>query len=404
MPFRIALSGLNAASSNLEVTANNIANVNTVGYKGARPDFAAVYSVSSQRTSSATVGSGVRLNDVSQEFSQGNVDFTNNTLDLAIGGEGFFVVQDNGTQTYTRAGNFQLDRDGFVVTPAGERLQAFVANAQGGFNSGQLTDIQITSGTNPPAATGSASFGLNLPADAVEPSVTPFDPAEPSTYNHSTSVTVYDSLGAPHTATMYFVKGAAANSWTAHTTIDGTAVGAGEPVVFDANGVLQTPATGNYTLPAFATGNGATDITMTVDLTDSTQFGGAFAVNAISQDGSATGTLAGIDIDVDGVITARFTNGQSTALGKVAMANFANPQGLQQLGDTWAGTNASGEVIIGEANTGRFGGITSGALEASNVDLTEELVNMITAQRNFQANAQMISTADQTTQTIINIR
>ena len=404
MPFRIALSGLNAASSDLEVTANNIANVNTIGFKESRPEFAAVYAFSTQSTSSAAIGSGVRLSDVSQQFAQGNVDFTDNALDLAIGGEGFFVLRGSGAETYTRAGNFQIDNAGYVVSSAGDRLQAFVPTAQGAFNSGQLADIQIETGANPPVATTRTTIGLNLPADAAQPPITPFDSSEPTSYNHSTSVTVYDSLGSAHTATVYFVKGANPNEWTAHTTIDGNDVGTGEAVTFDQDGILTTPAAGLFTLPAYPTGNGSADLTLEMSLGETTQFGGAFAVNSISQDGSATGTLSGLEIDENGVVIARYTNGRSTALGKIALANFSNPQGLQQVDGSWAATVSSGEPLIGEANAGRFGGITSGALEASNVDLTEQLVNMITAQRNFQANAQMISTADTTTQTIINIR
>ncbi len=403
MPFRIALSGLNAASSDLEVTANNLANVNTVGFKESRPEFQSVFASSTQSTSSAAIGSGVRLAGVTQQFAQGNVDFTNNALDLAIGGEGFFVLGGD-TTTYTRAGNFQIDNEGFVVSPDGSRLQSYLPTTGDQFNAGQVADLRVTTGVNPPAATTTATFGVNVPADAAEPAVAVFDPDEPTSYNHSTSVTVYDSLGSAHTQTLYFVKEAADNAWTAHVAIDGTEVGTGQAVTFDANGVLTAPASGNFTLPAFTPGTGAADITLTVDIAETTQFGGSFAVNSILQDGAATGTLSGLEIDPDGVVIARYTNGQSTALGKIALANFANPQGLQQVDGSWASTVTSGEPILGEANSGRFGALTSGALEASNVDLTEQLVNMITAQRNFQANAQMISTADTTTQTIINIR
>lgn len=403
MPFRIALSGLNAASSDLEVTANNIANVNTVGFKESRAEFQAVYSSSTQSTSSAAIGSGVRLDGVSQQFAQGNVDFTNNALDLAIGGEGFFVLNGD-TTSYSRAGNFRIDNEGFIVSPDGGRLQAYLPTTPGVFNSGQINDLQLTTGSNPPAATTNAAFGVNIPANAPEPATSPFDPSEPTSYNHSTSVTIYDSLGTAHTQTLYFAKGAADNAWTAHVSINGTEVGTGEAVTFDANGLLTAPASGSFTLPSYDPGTGAAPLVVDIDIAETTQFGGSFAVDSIIQDGAATGTLSGLEIDSEGIVIARYTNGQSTALGKIALANFANPQGLQQVDGSWASTVASGEPVLGEANTGRFGTLTSGALEASNVDLTEQLVNMITAQRNFQANAQMISTADTTTQTIINIR
>ena len=403
MPFRIALSGLNAASDDLTVTANNLANVNTVGFKESRAEFQAVYSESSQSTSSAAIGSGVRLNDVSQQFSQGNIDFTNNALDLAIGGEGFFVLAGDGALTYTRAGNFRIDNDGFLVAPDSTRLQGYLPTTPGQFNSGQLADLQITTGANQPTATTSAEFNVNVPANATQPTVAPFDPDTPATYNHSTSITIYDSLGNPHTSTLFFVKDAAANAWTAHVAVDGNTVGA-QALTFDSSGNIATPANGTFTLPAYDPLNGALPLNINVDIGGTTQFGGAFSVNAISQDGSATGTLTGLSIDSDGILVARYTNGQSTALGKISLALFSNPQGLQQIDGAWAATVASGEPILGEANVGRFGNLTSGALEASNVDLTEQLVSMITSQRNFQANAQMISTADNTTQTIINIR
>jgi flagellar hook protein FlgE len=232
-----------------------------------------------------------------------------------------------------------------------------------------------------------------------------FDPANASSYNHSTAVTVYDSLGASHTATAYFVKTATPNEWQARFYVDGNAVGGANTLTYSNLGVLTSPVGGGITLPAYAPPNGSAPITLTADLLTSTQYGGQFGVNLLSQDGFASGRLSSIDVDTNGVIFARFTNGRSVPLGQVALSNFANTQGLRQLGDTsWADSFTSGDAVRGSPGTGSFGLIQSGALEASNVDLTEQLVNMITAQRNFQANAQMISTADQVTQTIINIR
>jgi flagellar hook protein FlgE len=256
-----------------------------------------------------------------------------------------------------------------------------------------------------PQATTSSEFGINLPASAVPPPIAVFDPANASSFNHSTALTVYDSLGATHTATVYFVKDAVPNSWNAYFYIDGTAVGGANPMTYSNAGVLTTPVSGSFTLPPFTPTNGAADITMTANITQSTQFGSQFGVNLLNQNGFAAGRLSNIDVDSNGVIFARFTNGRSEPLGQVALSNFTNTQGLRQLGDTsWGETFTSGDPIRGAAGTASFGLIQSGALEASNVDLTQQLVNMITAQRNFQANAQMISTADQVTQTIINIR
>ena len=405
MPFAIALSGLNAASSDLGVTANNVANVNTTGFKSSRAQFAEVFAVGTQSVSSSASGSGVRISAIAQQFTQGNIDFTDNALDLAIGGEGFFVISDNGARSYTRAGAFGVDNQGFVVNALGARLQAYPYAGNGLFNTGTPQDLQLEIGANPPAATTRAAFGINLPANAPAPANPVFDPTDPSSFNHTTSVTVYDSLGAAHTATVYFIKDAVPNTWNTQVEIDGTPVGGATPVVFNPDGTLNTPAGGLMSLGAYDPGTGATPITMDLDFATATQFGNNFGVNSLSQDGFTTGRLTGVSVDGEGVVFARFTNGQSTSLGKLALANFVNPQGLQQLGDTtWGESFQSGDALLGEAGTASFGNIQSGALESSNVDLTAQLVQMITAQRNFQANAQMISTADTITQTVINIR
>jgi flagellar hook protein FlgE len=400
MPFAVALSGLNAASSDLNVTGNNIANANTTGFKGSRAEFADVFAVGAQ-----AIGNGVRLSAVSQEFSQGGVDFTDRGLDLAISGEGFFTMNDNGVVSYTRAGAFGVDRDGYIVNNANQRLQIFPIANNGSFNTGTLSDLRLATTDSPPQASSNAEFGVNLPANAAPPPVALFDPNNASTFNHSTALTIYDSLGASHTVTSYFVKTATANQWEARFYIDGTAVGGANAMTYSNLGVLTTPATGSFTLPAYTPASGAAPITLTTNLLNSTQYGSSFGVNLLNQNGFASGRLSSIDVDTSGVIFARFTNGRSEPLGQVALSNFANTQGLRQLGDTsWGETFTSGDAIRGSAGTGSFGQIQAGALEASNVDLTEQLVNMITAQRNFQANAQMISTADQVTQTIINIR
>ncbi len=405
MPFRLALSGLNAAQADLTVTANNIANTATAGFKSSRAEFAELFSVSPQGVSSAAVGNGVRVSNVSQQFAQGNIDFTDSSLDLALSGQGFFVLSDAGALAYTRAGAFQVDRSGYVVNSQNQRLQAYPPSANGGFNTGALSDIQLVTSESAPAATTEAEVVLNLPGNAVEPVNATFDPADLNSYNHATSLTTYDSLGAAHTATLYFIKGAATNEWTTRLYVDGAAVGGPEALTYSSTGALTTPAGGQIAFGSHPTNTGADDMNMTFDFSRTTQYGDTFNVNAVTQDGYTTGRLIGIDIDSTGVVQARFTNGRSLALGQVAIANFSNPQGLQQLGDTmWAETFSSGQAVRGQAGNSGFGLIQSGALEASNVDITEQLVNMITAQRNFQANAQMISTADAITQTIINIR
>jgi flagellar hook protein FlgE len=405
MPFRLALSGLNAASSDLTVTANNIANVATTGFKGSRADFSDLFATSQQGVSATAIGNGVKVANVAQQFTQGNIDFTDNSLDLAMSGQGFFVMNDGGALSYTRAGAFQVNNDGYVVNAKGQRLQVYPPLANGGYNTGGLSDLSLSTGVSAPNATQNVNVLLNLPANATAPTATPFDPTDTASFNKATSLTVYDSLGAAHTASMYFVKGAAPNAWESHLYVDGTAVGGANALTYDDSGNLITPASGDIALGPYTPATGAAPINMNFDFSKTSQFGDTFTVNSVTQDGYTTGRLIGIDIDGSGVVQARFTNGRSNALGQIAVANFANPQGLQQLGDTqWAETFASGQAVRGTAGSSGYGLVQAGALEASNVDITEQLVNMITAQRNFQANAQMISTADSITQTIINIR
>ncbi len=406
MSFRISLSGMNAANSDLNVTSNNIANANTTGFKQSRAEFGDVFPVSAYGLSRNTIGVGVRLNQVAQQFDQGNVEFTGKALDMAISGQGFFTLSNQGSAVYSRAGNFGADRDGFVVNPSGHRLQVYLPNASGqGFDTGRMSDLQLATGDSPPRATGDVQLGSNLPANAAVPVTATFDATDPSSYNHTTSLTVYDSLGAPHTQSLFFVKTANPNEWQVHSQIDGTDVGGPVTLQYSDVGALASPNPGQFTLPAHDPGNGAAPLALTVDVGTSTQYGESFGVSQLVQDGYATGRLTGIEVSATGVVNARYTNGVSSALGQVAMTNFANPQGLQPLGDNgWAETFESGQPRRGAAGNSEFGMVQGGALEASNVDLTAQLVNMITAQRNFQANAQMISTQDQITQTVINIR
>ncbi|MBC7982446.1 MAG: flagellar hook protein FlgE [Candidatus Obscuribacterales bacterium] len=405
MSFTLALSGLNAASTDLNATANNIANTSTTGFKSSRTEFAELFAVSPQGTSNTQTGNGVRVSGVSQQFAQGSIEVTGNSLDMALSGEGFFIMNDAGGLTYSRAGAFQLDNSGYVVNNQNERLQVYPVLPSGGFNTGGLGDLRLVTSVSAPAATQSAQVLFNLPASASPPTVAPLNPANANSYNEATSLTVYDSLGAAHTATTYFVKTATANQWEANLYIDGTAVGAAQTLQYSSSGTLTVPVGGLLTFPAYTPTTGAAPLNLSFDVAPTTQYGNSFSINAVTQDGYTTGRLIGIDFDSTGVVQARFTNGRSIALGQVALANFANPQGMQKLDNTsWAETFSSGQPLRGQAGTAGLGLIQSGALESSNVDLTEQLVNMITAQRNFQANAQVISTSDQVTQTIINIR
>jgi flagellar hook protein FlgE len=405
MSFNIALTGLNAANQDLSVTANNLANVSTTGFKGSRAEFGDLFASTQSGVSATAVGNGVATSEVAQQFTQGNIETTGNNLDLAISGNGFFTLSDNGALSYTRDGEFQLDQFGNVITAQGANLQVYPPLATGGFNTGGLANLALTTNESAPNATTTAGLTANLPASAAVPVDATFSPTDSNSYNNTTSLTTYDSLGAAHTATLYFIKGAAANSWTTRLYVDGNAVGTQQALTYSNTGALTAPPAGLVTFPAYTPATGAAAMNMQFDFSKTTQYGDNFGVTAVTQDGFTTGKLTGISIDKSGVVQARFTNGRSVNLGQIAMANFANSQGLQQLGNaTWAQTNASGQAVNGVAGNSGFGDIQSGSVEESNVDTTAALVDMIRAQRNFQANAQMIQTDNQITQTIISIR
>ncbi len=418
MPFRSALSGINAAAQDLRVIGNNIANASTVGFKSARAEFADVYAATDGGSANA-IGAGVRLSGVSQQFGQGNIEFTDNKLDLAVNGRGFFVLDDNGSRLYTRAGSFQVDRDGYVVNAAADKLVVNNADESGAI-SGAVGPLRLDRSNIIPKATTRVDVGLNLDSSQKPPSTLPFNPEVPASFTHSTSLTVYDSLGAPHLATMYYIKDVEPNTWATHLFIDGkNAKGgtappfSGDTLKFNGSGGLESingaaSPPGELTYTNLDTGSGSAPIDLILNLqstTPTTQFGTKFSVSALTQNGYTSGRLSGIDIDDTGIIRARYSNGQTRTLGQVTLADFSNPQGLRQTGNSnWAESFSSGVPLVGTPGSGSLGQLQSGALEGSNVDLTGQLVNMIRAQRNFQANAQVITTADTVTQTIINIR
>lgn len=531
MSFQQGLSGLSAATKSLETIGNNVANANTVGFKSSNAVFADVYAASLSSGSAANVGLGVRVAQVAQNFVQGNITGTSNPLDIAINGDGFFRMSTNGAVTYARNGQFQLDREGFVVSPNGARLTGYVANANGVLSTGAPQDLNINSADLPPRQTEAMQFTLNFDSRKEVPATTPFNSADPTSFSNATSGTVYDSLGNSHVLQTFFVK-TGPNSWDVYAASDDVAIGevAAEPAVnpgptvtapgtptsftaitadtFSINGIsvgavaagttaleqgtnvanainaafipditasvdavgvvtltnasggaitigmngaavddatadankaqllAQTgfgdaqvgtqavtatrmgtvnftsdgtidPATTTMPIPIPMTvGTGATSpFAVELDLTGSTQFGSNFSVNRITQDGYASGRLAGFNVGSDGVISGRYTNGKTATLGQVVLANFTNPNGLQPLGDNmWADTSNSGPALVGVPGSASLGSLQSSAVEESNVDLTAELVNMITAQRVYQANAQTIKTQDQVLQTLLNMR
>ncbi|RKF19625.1 flagellar hook protein FlgE [Alginatibacterium sediminis] len=452
MSFNIALSGVNASQKDLDVTANNIANVNTIGFKESRAEFADVYATSIFSNAKTAVGNGVKTADVAQQFHQGSLAFTQNALDLAISGEGFFVTaSDITTQTreFTRAGAFKLNSDNFIVNSQGQYLQGYTVNTGGtpsAVSMAATKPIQINSEVGTPTQTTEVSMSFNLPSGGSTHDIGDFDPTDSDTYTSATSVTVYDSQGGSHVAETYFVKDdTAPNTWHKLVYIDGkpTDVVGGFPqtpnggntnpiipnsarLVFDSAGaldpvnslplVIKTVPLGG-TLPAVPGENFPGDVwdrtngsvdpdqEITFNLNSPTQYASAFEVSSLSQDGSTVGKLTGIDIGPDGLVVASYSNGQTTNIAKVATAKFANNQGLGQIGDTsWQQTQLSGEAIAGEANSGTFGKINSASLEQANVNLTEQLVNLITAQRNFQANSRALEVNSTLQQTIIQIR
>ena len=407
MSFRIALSGLAAAQATLDVTANNVANANTTGFKQSRAEFTDVYATAFGSIGSLDTGAGVRLASVSSLFTQGNIDFTGNSLDLAINGEGFFTLSDQGSNVYSRAGAFSVDRDGYVVNVTGQRLQAYPALDPRGtnFSTASLGDLQLTASDAAPQASTTADISLNLQADSTLLGPGVIDPSDATTYNYSTSLTTYDSLGQSHTSALYFRKtDTATRTWDVRMITDGDDLQtpAIQTLTFDQLGQLTTGQPVNF--GSYDPGNGAAVMDVSYDFTGTSQYGSPFSVNTLFQDGFSTGRLSGLDISDSGVVQARFSNGQTAALGKVALSNFTNPQGLTPLGDsTWGDSFSAGDRRLGEPGAGSFGFLQSGALESSNVEITEELVNLITAQRSFQSNAQVISAADTITQTIMNI-
>ncbi len=420
MSFQQGLSGLNAASQNLEVIGNNIANANTYGAKVARAEFGDVYAAALNGAGTNTIGIGVNLQAVAQQFTQGNIETTDNPMDLAINGAGFFQVTDGRSPiSYTRNGQFHIDRDGFIVNNNLQQLMGYPADGTGIIQPGTPRPLQLPTGGIDPQATSEMRLELNLDSrQAITlPAAAPqIDFNDPTTYNNATSMTVYDAKGQEIALTYYFQK-SATDTWNVYVTANGVPTNgtAAAPLPattlqFPANGSSPTVPTGPFSVDIPASTNAAGADTMAIlgvqlNLTGASQYGAGFGVTDVKQDGYAPGQLTSITTERNGIIMARYSNGQSQPAGQIEVANFRNPQGLQPLGDnSWARTFASGEPVVGVPGDGSLGVLQSGALEESNVDLTGELVNMITAQRTYQANAQTIKTQDQILQTLVNLR
>lgn len=400
MGFGQGLSGLNAAAQNLDTIGNNIANLGTVGFKSSTVSFADVYA-------NSRVGLGVQAASVNQNFTAGAISSTGNQFDMAIdGAKGLFRVEDpNGRVLYTRNGQFHADKDNYIVNAQGQRLTGY---AEG---STSLVPIKVPVGNIEPLATANIANKINLDANAtVVPAATAFDPSNASTFSSSTPITVYDSLGNQHSLMQYYTKrpATATNSvWEVNFTVDGAApTPPSTTLEFDTAGRLTTaPPTSVVTVTApGGPSSPAAPLNMTVSYADSTQFGGGFTQN-FTQDGYATGEYTSMSIGTNGSIIANYTNGQTQAMGTLALADFNNLQGLQPVGgNAWEETAASGQPILSQPGSNGLATIKSQAVEKSNVDMSQELVNMIIAQRTYQANAQTIKTQDQILQTLITMR
>jgi flagellar hook protein FlgE len=406
MSFQQGLSGLNIAAKNLDAIGNNVANASTIGYKAARAEFADVFANSLAGGAGVQIGIGAQVAAVRQQFTQGNIVTTSNPLDVAINGAGFYRLSTNGTISYTRNGQFSLDRDGYIVTNSGARLTGYPADANGQIVASTPVDLQVSLANIAPRATSDARVAINLDSRQNVPAAA-FAISDPTSYNSSTAMTVYDSQGNAHTLTLYFRK-SAPNTWDVFGAADGAVLNGGAALgalAFGGNGLLPGNVTMNASIPL---SNGAATplaFPITFPASDMTQFGVNFSVSQLQQDGFTTGRLAGFSIGDDGVILGRYTNGQTRAQGQIVLANFINPQGLVALGgNEWAETSQSGQPLVSTPGSGNLGTLQAGALEEANVDLTEELVKMITAQRVYQANAQTIRTQDQVMQTIVNLR
>lgn len=535
MSFQQGLSGLNSSAKHLDTIGNNVANASTVGFKQSQAQFADMFAVSLAGGGAVQIGTGTKVAAIAQQFTQGNITNTNNSMDTAISGQGFFrMIDQNGAILYSRNGQFQVDKNGYIVNNQGHQVSGYLPNAAGVISTAQPAPLQISAADLVPKQTSNlaaggvpVSVGLNLDSRAAFPtglgqgnvagnaaagltitlatndtlnvtvdgvasgavtipagvytttaslasavqtavnaaaaltaagksvtvsadtagiititsdsagtasslavagnSVTnllgaapvttagagTFSPLDPTTYNNSTSLTIYDSLGASHVASLYFQK-TAANTWNSYLTVDGamlpTAGTALTTLTFDTLGQLTGPvavpplALGQVASASF-TPTGAAAQTLTFDFAQSSQYGGNFGVNSLTQDGYTSGRLNGFSTSSDGTILGRYSNGQSRAMGQMLLANFTNPQGMQPVGNNeWVETSASGGPLVGVPGSASLGLLQSSAVEDSNVDLTAELVNMITAQRVYQANAQTIKTQDAVLQTLVNLR
>ncbi|PSV42961.1 flagellar hook protein FlgE [Photobacterium indicum] len=393
MSMNIGMSGLIATSEQMNSISHNIANVGTAGYKSSRTEFQDIYAPEF----GGGEMNGVEVAAIRQSFKNGTTTPTGRNGDLAINGEGFFMVENNGQNMFTRNGVFNLDKDGNLVASDGSHLQGYGVSGSGQIQTGTITDLTVETGDMPARSSTKVNMEVNLDANSpvIDPK-TPFDPEDPSTFTSSATTTVYDSLGAEHEVTQYYVK-TADNAWDVNYVVDGDKASAQKTTLaFDDKGKLTTNSSFDL---AFTPKNGSADQTIKFDAAETTQFGKEFAITKNSQDGHAPGQVAGWYFEGDGRVFARYSNGQTKVQGQVSLARFPNQEGLQQAGNTrWTQSFSSGAALVGAAGTGQLGNVRTGMYENSNVDLSSEMVNLMSAQSNYQANAKTIKVAQEMTQ------
>lgn len=416
MSFQQGLSGLNAATKSLEAIGNNVANAGTVGFKQSQVQFSDIYASTLTGSGAAQIGIGTQVSRVAQQFSQGNITASNNPLDMAINGGGFFRMSDNGAISYARNGQFLLSKEGYIENASGQRLTGYLADTSGTVAIGAPAELRIDKADLAPTAT--TTYELKLTLDSRKP-VMPaasFDSTDPTTFSDSTSVPVYDSLGNSHILRTFYVKTASSATgatWSVFATNDDVPIGYVPPAApvplgtmsFNNGGILTGTTPSPIVAAMAVTSGAASPFNISIDHTGTQQFAQDFGVAKQLPDGYQAGTLTGFGVSTNGEIIGRYTNGEVNILGQVILSSFANPNGLQNIGDNqWVETSESGVPLTSTPGSSGLGAVQSSRVEDSNVDLTAELVNMITAQRYYQANAQTIKTQDQILQTLVNLR
>lgn len=385
MPSTIALTGLNAAYRKLSTTANNVANVATPGFKSSRVDTV------------SEAGGGVKVSQVTPQLSQGTSFSTNSSFDLAISGQGFFRLNDNGDEVFSRSGAFSTDREGYITNASGQHLMGVDAE-------GKVAELKLPTAGVPPTATSKVDLSLNLDANANVPAVA-FNPDDSGSYNHKASLTTFDSLGSEHQLDLYFSKTATPGQSEVRAFSDGAQVLPATGITFDAQGRMSSPASGVIEIPSFNSGNGADDTKISLSLKGSTQYGSDSQVNKVSQDGAASSGISGFSIGEDGKVTATTASGQEIVVGQLTVANFPSEHALAQQGNSsFAASEASGAPVFGFPKSGNAGSIQAGALENSNVNLEEQFVSMKMAGQEVGANAAVIKAENTMLGTLFNAK